>query len=111
MATLDPAGREFLRRAIDISWHALEDQGKIPFGAIVVVRAEIVGEGISSVVELFDPTPHAEVMALRRAGVKLGRHLVEDGVLYASSEPCPMCLVACYWARIPASSLVPRATM
>ncbi|MEV1287780.1 nucleoside deaminase [Micromonospora sp. NPDC049679] len=61
----------------------------------------IVGEGTSSVVELRDPTAHAEVMALRDAGSKLGRHLFEDAVMYASSEPCPMCLMACYWARIP----------
>ncbi|MBQ0891928.1 nucleoside deaminase [Micromonospora sp. U56] len=67
----------------------------------VVVGGKIVGEGTSSVVELRDPTAHAEVMALRHAGAKLGRHLFEDGVMYASSEPCPMCLVACYWARIP----------
>ncbi|MET8234866.1 nucleoside deaminase [Micromonospora sp. NPDC005298] len=72
-----------------------------PFGAIVVIGSEIVGEGTSSVVELRDPTAHAEVMALRHAGSNLERHLFEDGVMYASSEPCPMCLMACYWARIP----------
>src|SRR6202042_3108068 len=58
-------------------------------------------EGTSSVVELHDPTAHAEVMALRNAGSALGRHLFDDGVMYASSEPCPMCLCACYWARLP----------
>ena len=101
MSNLGPTDREFLQRAVDISRHALEDEGKTPFGAIVVVHGEIVGEGTSSVVELIDPTAHAEVMALRHAGVKLQRHLIEDGVMYASSEPCPMCLTACYWARIP----------
>ena len=59
------------------------------------------GEGTSCVVELRDPTARAEVMALRAAGAALGRHLFEDSVPYASSEPCPMCLVACYWARVP----------
>lgn len=91
----------FLKRAIEISRHSLEDQGKTPFGAIVVIGGEVVGEGTSSVVELSDPTAHAEVMALRNTGANLRRHLFEDGVMYASSEPCPMCLVACYWARLP----------
>jgi guanine deaminase len=101
MTSLGPADRGFLQRAIDISRHALKDQGKTPFGAIVVVDNEIVGEGTSSVIELSDPTAHAEVMALRHAGTKLQRHIFTDGIMYASSEPCPMCLVACYWARIP----------
>jgi tRNA(Arg) A34 adenosine deaminase TadA len=101
MTTLDRADTDFMQRALDISRHALEDEGKTPFGAVVVVGGEIVGEGTSSVVELFDPSAHAEVMALRHAGARLQRHLFEDGVMYASSEPCPMCLTACYWARIP----------
>ncbi|MGW1159139.1 nucleoside deaminase [Streptomyces sp. NPDC002513] len=91
----------FLTQAIKLSRHALEDEGKTPFGALVVIDGEVVGTGTSSVVELHDPTAHAEVMALRAAGAELGRHLMEDAVMYCSSEPCPMCLVACYWARIP----------
>jgi guanine deaminase len=93
--------QSFLSRAIELSRHALEDEGKTPFGAIIVIGEDVVAEGTSSVIELRDPTAHAEVMALRNAGNKLGRHLMPDGVMYASSEPCPMCLVACYWARIP----------
>jgi tRNA(Arg) A34 adenosine deaminase TadA len=60
-----------------------------------------ISEGTSSVVELRDPTAHAKVMALCNAGKALGRHLFEDAVMYASSEPCPMCLSVCYWARLP----------
>lgn len=98
---LDARDQRYLRRAIDISRHALEAEGKTPFGALVVVADRIVGEGTSSVVELRDPSAHAEVIALRQAGTTLDRHLFEDGVLYCSSEPCPMCLTACYWARLP----------
>jgi guanine deaminase len=68
---------------------------------VVVVDRDKVGEGTSSVIELIDPTAHAEVMALRNAGTNLQCHLFEDGTLYSSSEPCPMCLTACYWVRIP----------
>ncbi|MEU9380227.1 nucleoside deaminase [Streptomyces sp. NPDC048279] len=96
-----PEDHAFLAQAIEISRRALEDEGKTPFGALVVIDGEVVATGTSSVVELRDPTAHAEVMALRAAGGKLGRHLMEDAVMYSSSEPCPMCLVACYWARVP----------
>jgi tRNA(Arg) A34 adenosine deaminase TadA len=91
---------EFLEHAIKLSEHALKEQSKTPFGAILVIDGEVVSEGTSSVIQLADPTAHAEIMALRNAGKSLGRHLFPDAVMYASSEPCPMCLVACYWARI-----------
>ncbi|MFJ9707003.1 nucleoside deaminase [Streptomyces sp. NPDC101234] len=103
-----PEDHAFLAQAIELSRHALEDEGKTPFGALVVIDGEVVGTGTSSVIELRDPTAHAEVMALRAAGSKLGRHLMEGSVMYSSSEPCPMCLVACYWARV--SRLVYAAT-
>jgi guanine deaminase len=99
--TLDETDTLYLRRAIEISRRALEDEGKTPFGAIVVIGTQVVGEGTSRVVELHDPTAHAEVMALRAAAAALGRHILDDAVMYSSSEPCPMCLVACYWARLP----------
>jgi tRNA(Arg) A34 adenosine deaminase TadA len=98
--TLDDADRAFLQRAIDLSRHALLNEGKTPFGAVVVLDGEIAGEGTSQVVELCDPTAHAEVMALRAASTALGRHLIPGGIMYCSSEPCPMCLAACYWARL-----------
>lgn len=94
--------------AIELSRRALEDQGKTSFGAILVLDGEVVSEGTSSVIELIDPSAHAEVMALRNAAQKLKRHLMPGSVLYSSSEPCPMCLTACYWARV--SRLVFGAT-
>jgi guanine deaminase len=64
------------------------------------LSGQIAGKGVNRVVELHDPAAHAEVMALRAAGSALGRHVFEDAVLYSSSEPCPMCLAACYWACV-----------
>ncbi len=93
--------RAYLRRAIELSRGYLDDDRRWPFGALIVVGGEIVAEGVNRVVELRDPTAHAEMLALRAAGAALGTHLLKDGVLYSSSEPCPMCLTACYWACLP----------
>ena len=72
-----------------------------PFGSVVARGGEVVGEGWNRVVELGDPTAHAEVLAIRAAAARLGTHVLSGCVLYASCEPCPMCLAAAYWARIP----------
>lgn len=63
---LTDADRQFLVHTIKLSRHALEDEGKTPFEAILVADGRIVSEGTSSVVELQDPTAHAEVMACVR---------------------------------------------
>jgi guanine deaminase len=98
---LDEADRGYLRMAVELSRGYRDDRCRWPFGAIVVIGGQIVGQGVNQVVELHDPAAHAEVMALRAAGGALGRYELEDAVLYSSSEPCPMCLAACYWACIP----------
>jgi tRNA(Arg) A34 adenosine deaminase TadA len=94
------ADRGYLRMAVDLSRGYREDQRRWPFGAVVVVDGQIAGQGVNQVVERHDPAAHAEVMALRAAGAALRTHVFEDGALYSSSEPCPMCLAACYWARL-----------
>ncbi|MEU6992481.1 nucleoside deaminase [Streptomyces sp. NPDC046465] len=99
---------KFLYQAIALSRQALAPGTKKPFGAVVVMGGDVVGAGSNSVVESCDPTAHAEVMALRDAGRRLGTYLFEGGTLYSSCEPCPMCLTACYWAGI--SRLVYAAT-
>ena len=98
--TLDDTDRRYLEMAVELSRGYLEDGRRWPFGAIVVADGGIVGRGVNQVVELRDPTAHAEVLALRAAGQALGTHELGNATLYSSSEPCPMCLAACYWARL-----------
>ena len=98
---LDDDDRRYVRMAVGLSRSYRDDPRRWPFGAIVVGQGKVVGRGFNQVVELRDPSAHAEIMALRAAGGALGRHALEDCVLYSSSEPCPMCLAACYWASVP----------
>ena len=70
-----------------------------PFGCVVVRNGEVIGEGCNSVLNDNDPTAHAEIVAIRRACQKLNSFQLNDCDLYASCEPCPMCLGAIYWAR------------
>ena len=72
-----------------------------PFGCVIVRRGEIVARGNNRVTSTNDPTAHAEVTAIREACRDLGTFQLADCELYTSCEPCPMCLAAIYWARIP----------
>ena len=98
---LDDDDRRYLRMAVELSRSYRDDRRRWPFGAVLVGQGKVLGRGFNQVVELRDPSAHAEIMALRAAGRALGRHVFEDCVLYSSSEPCPMCLAACYWASVP----------
>lgn len=89
----------FMRRAIALSREAAEAGGG-PFGAVVVMGDRIIGEGSNRVVASHDPTAHAEIIAIRAACNALQSHILQNAVIYASSEPCPMCLGAIWWARI-----------
>lgn len=90
----------FLREAIRLArTRMLEGRGG-PFGAVVVRDGTIVARGYNAVTSTNDPTAHAEVVAIRRAGRKLGSFSLAGSVLYSSCEPCPMCLAAAYWARV-----------
>ncbi len=93
--------QDHLKRALWLAREHSRSGHAGPFGAVVTRGGEIVGEGWNRVVETNDPTAHAEILAIRNAGVRLGTHVLEDCVLYCSCEPCPMCLSTIYWARIP----------
>ena len=91
---------KFLRRAIEISYETFESGRGRPFGAIIVKEGEIVAEGPNEVSHLKDPTAHAEVMAIRRAGAALGTHDLSGCTMYVNGASCPMCSAAILWAKI-----------
>ena len=72
-----------------------------PFGCVIVRRGAIIARGHNRVTSTNDPTAHAEVTAIREACATLATYRLDDCELYTSCEPCPMCLAAIYWARIP----------
>lgn len=92
----------YMRRAIQLSREAQGTTDCGPFGCVIVRRGMIVGEGFNQVVRRHDPTAHAEIMAIREACTRLGTHDLSDCELYASCRPCPMCMGAILWARLPA---------
>ncbi|MFQ5889616.1 MAG: nucleoside deaminase [Gemmatimonadota bacterium] len=89
---------EFLREAIRLAAENVEQDGG-PFGAVVVKDGEIVARGVNRVTAHNDPTAHAEIVAIREACRALGTFQLEGCTIYCSTEPCPMCLGAIYWAR------------
>lgn len=90
----------FLRRAIALAVKNVEAGYGGPFGAVIVCAGDRVAEAGNSVFTTNDPTAHAEVNAIRAACRKLGAFRLDGCILYTSSEPCPMCLAACYWAHL-----------
>lgn len=89
-----------LRQAIACATEKSADGECGPFGAVVARNGDVLGEGWNQVVRSADPTAHAEIVAIRQACRSQGSHDLSGCTLYASCEPCPMCLAAIYWARI-----------
>ncbi len=90
----------FLARALELALKGSELNEGGPFGAVLVRAGKIIGEGWNRVVASSDPTAHAEIGAIRMACAAVNSFHLPKTTLYASSEPCPMCLSAAYWARI-----------
>lgn len=91
---------DLLRRSIAVAVENVRLGRGGPFGAVVARDGVIVAEGSNLVTSSLDPTAHAEVVALRRACQAVGRFDLRGCEIFASCEPCPMCLAACYWARV-----------
>lgn len=92
--------KKFMEEAIQMAMHNVEENNGGPFGAVVVKDGVIVGKGSNKVTTDNDPTAHAEIVAIREACKTLNTFDLTGCELYASCEPCPMCLGSVYWANI-----------
>lgn len=90
---------EWMRQAIALAVENVRFARGGPFGAIVVKDGQVIASGVNTVTASYDPTAHAEIVAIRAACQQLSAHQLSGCDLYCSCEPCPMCLGAIYWAR------------
>lgn len=87
-------------------WHALrlaqraEQQGEVPIGAVLVQDNRCIAEGWNLPIQHKDPTAHAEIVTIRKAGQVLQNYRLIDTTLYVTLEPCVMCMGAIAHARI-----------
>lgn len=88
-----------MQRAFELAEKA-KFQDEVPVGAVIVHENKIIGEGWNQPMTSNDPTAHAEVMALRDAGNKVGNYRLPDTTMYVTLEPCAMCAGAIVHARL-----------
>jgi len=100
LANLGHPPEDFMRQAIKLSLENVRSDKGGPFAALVVRGGRIIGRGTNQVTSKNDPTAHAEIVAIRQACTSLKDFQLRGCELYATSEPCPMCLGAIYWARL-----------
>jgi tRNA(Arg) A34 adenosine deaminase TadA len=96
---MDSYKEQFMAEAIRLATENVKLGKGGPFGAVIVKDGKIIGRGVNQVTSNNDPTAHAEVVAIRNACKDLSSFQLDGCEIYASCEPCPMCLGAIYWAR------------
>ncbi|MBS4206915.1 nucleoside deaminase [Bacillus sp. FJAT-50079] len=89
----------FMKRAVELAVNNVKEGGQ-PFGAVLVKNGEIVAEGVNELHLKHDVSGHAELLAIRRAQEKHEIDNLQGYTLYASGEPCPMCMTAIYFSGI-----------
>jgi tRNA(adenine34) deaminase len=89
----------FMQRAFELAQQA-EAIDEIPVGAVVVANSKIISEGYNQSITLNDPSAHAEMVAIRHAGLALQNYRLLDCTLYVTLEPCPMCAGLLVHSRI-----------
>jgi tRNA(adenine34) deaminase len=94
-----PSDSDFMRRALILARRAA-DEGEVPVGALLVLDNEVIGEGWNRPVASHDPTAHAEIIALRAGAQAQHNYRLSTATLYATLEPCAMCIGAVLNARL-----------
>ena len=90
---------QWMQRAFELANKA-EAAGEVPVGCVIVRNGELIAEGWNQPIGTCDPSAHAEIIALRAAGIKLDNYRLLDTELYVTLEPCPMCVGAMLHARV-----------
>lgn len=93
------ADERFLGEAIDLARANVAAGGR-PFGAVVVKDGRVFATGVNEILKTNDPTAHAEMSAIRAASQALASPNLGGCVVYASGQPCPMCLAAMRMAGV-----------
>lgn len=86
-----PCDTAYLKQALSLAYKNVEHGGR-PFAAVVVQNNEVIASAVNEMHLSLDPTAHAELLAIRRASQILNTTDLKDCSIYASGQPCPMCL-------------------
>ena len=98
---LDSTEQRWMRHALALAERAQHEDDEIPVGALVVdAEGTLVAEGWNRNIAECDPSAHAEIVAMRRAGAAIGNHRLVGCTLYVTLEPCAMCAMAMVHARV-----------
>ena len=90
-----------MRHALALADRAQTQFDEIPVGAVLVgADGTLLGEGWNLNIASHDPSAHAEIVAMRQAGQRLGNHRLIGTTLYVTLEPCAMCAMALVHARV-----------
>lgn len=90
---------KYMRRALKLAQAAAEE-GEVPIGSVIVKNDKILAEGANRSITDHDPSAHAEIIALRKAGINCKNYRLPGTTLYVTLEPCIMCMGAIIHARV-----------
>lgn len=100
MSDFSAVDEQFMRRAL-MQAALAEDIDEVPVGAVLLnAMGEVVAECHNQTISQSDPCAHAEILALRAAGQKLGNYRLLETTMYVTLEPCAMCAMALVHARV-----------